>query len=805
MSFRHHTLCLTSSLVLAVCALSSAVPCQSGNSLPFIENQGQWSGSHGFLAARGHSMVKVYTDGFELIRLDPGSAPPEVLRLTFIGGGEKTSLHGREVQQAYFNYHPGKGQAPVTRVRAWRGVDYRDLHPGVQLWLRFEDGLLEYDLEVQSEAALSQISIQCDGARSIELAEDGALLIAMGQDQIRQAPPLTWIQNADGSRRLVSCSYRILGEHQFGFEVIGWNGEGNLVIDPGLEWSTFLGGSSPDVALDVITDPAGVIWVAGDTFSADFPASTGALQGPSDAFVARYEADGSLAWASYLGGSGEEDGQALALGPGGSVLVAGITGSPDFPVTAGTLDQTFVNGEAFVARLSADGTTLEWATFLGGGLGDEIWAMQSDASGQITLAGQTESDDFPTTAGAYDRIFNGSPWDLFITRFDATAENILWSTLIGGSAQEEIRDLAVDSAGNVTAGGWTSSSDFPTTPGAYSQTFLGGGSNQEDGVVFQVSADGSDLNWSTFLGGTDEDEVLGLVLDANENVVLSGWTSSTDFPLAPGSYDVSANGDKDAFLAALSSDGSTLIYGSMFGGSGLDEAQALTLNGSGAAILAGNTASADLPVTLGCYDSVYNGGGFGADAFVAVIDMGLNGRRDLIYTTYFGGAGGIDAIQGLATTPSGSAILAGFTSSDDFHTTPGAAMENPGGSVDAFLSVLDLAPGPILSQTTLFRGQTADLTVINLASGETVHFVYSLAGQGNGPCVSQLGGLCLDVRSPVTVLGQADADAGGTAVFAAMIPNNAPLVPVTTQALVVRGTAGGQSVKSNPVNDFIRP
>jgi Beta-propeller repeat len=804
---RHHALASICLSVLTGSILTSASVAQTSQTLPFVENQGQWELPLRFAAQRGASTVRVFQDGFELLRQNGDAAPGhgESLRLHFTDSRAETTLQGRDEMPTYFNYLGGSEVDSITRVKTWSGVDFGQLYPGVDLWLRFDQGLLEYDLEVQSLSALRQIVVQCDGAEMLSLAEDGALLIHMEQDQIRQAAAKTWIRTEDGRRTPVLCSYKVLDAHHFGFEVSNWTGEGALVIDPGLEWSTYLGGSSLDLVFDMVTDSNGAIFVTGDTTSPDFPVSQGTFGGTSDAFVAKYDANGQMIWASYLGGGANEDGKVIALTSSGSILLAGITGSSDFPITAGVIDSNFVNGESYVAQLSADGTTIEWATFLGGDLGDEIWAMEVDVNGNITVAGETESDNFPVTGGAYDISFNGTPTDLFVSRLNSDATNLVWSTFIGGAGQDESRDLALDASGAVVLGGYTNAADFPTTLGAYSRSFLGGGFNQEDAFVLKLKNDGSNLIWSTFIAGTDEDEVTDLSLDLAGNIVLTGWTSSTDFPVVAGSFDLTPNGDKDAFLATLSADGSALLYGSYFGGSGLDEAQALALDANGAAVFAGNSSSNNLPSIAGSYDSIYNGGGFGDDGFLAVIELNLTGAGDLKYSSYFGGALGSDSIQAVAISASGDVILAGGTTSSDFHTTPGASDESFNGMVDAFLAVLDMAPGPILSQTPLFRGQSADLTVSNLSPGETVHLTYSLVGLGNGPCLPQLGGLCLDLQNQVTLLGQATANSGGVAVFTAQIPINAPLIGVATQALVQRGISGAQSAKSNPVTDTIQP
>lgn len=786
------------SLVLASCILSPEIPAQNIQGLAFIENKGQWEEKILFCALRGDSQVRIYHDGFELCQGDV-----EPLRLIFENSSREASIHGDQLRPAYFNYLRGKPKDWISKARSWSGIIFHEIYPGVHIWLRMKNGLLEYDLHVDSPQALDQVRIRCQGADSLRISSDGSIWIDTQGSPLRQPIPKTWIQRSNGETELVYCHYRILDDQCFSFASPDWDGSGKLVIDPGMEWSTFLGGSDLDLVFDIITDSSGEIIVTGDTKSQDFPSASGTLKGESDAYVSKYSSDGSLLWSTYLGGSEYEDGKILEYGQGGSILVAGITGSPDFPVTAGTFDTTWNNGEGYVAQLSADGATIEWASFLGGSLGDEIWAMKADSSGDIILAGQTESSDFPTTAGAFDTSYNGSPWDLFITRVNGNGTSIIWSTFVGGSDHDGIRDMALDPAGNVFLGGWTASSDFPTTPGAYSQNYLGGGAHNQDAILFKLGANGAFLHWSTFFAGTDDDEILALKLTGLGEVAVCGWTSSPDLPTTIGAFDNSFNGDKDAFLATFANNGSSLSYGSFFGGTGLDEAQSMAISSTDAICFGGNTDSSDMPTVLGAYDMVYNGGG--ADIFIAAINPAINGSNGLEYATFLGGSTGLESALSLEFHTNENAIIGGFTTSNNFHVSPNASQSNHGGMVDGFLTALSLDPSPVLAQTPLQRGQFADLTLDHLVTGEVAWFTYSLAGVGNGPPPPQLGGLFMDLLPPIEIAGQAIAGMNGIATLSVFIPANAPLLTVNTQAVVVRGNLGANSAKSNPLVAPILP
>ncbi|MFH1219359.1 MAG: FlgD immunoglobulin-like domain containing protein [Candidatus Eisenbacteria bacterium] len=343
----------------------------------------------------------------------------------------------------------------------------------------------------------------------------------------------------------------------------GSDGEGDVFVaklsssGSTLVWSTFLGGSRYDYGWSLALDESDNPVVTGYTGSSDFPTTPGAydtsFSGYPDVFVAKLSASGStLLWSTFLGGGsadeGEDRGYSLVLDASGNPIVTGVTWSSDFPTTPGAYDTSF-NGDcdAFVTKLSSSGSTLLWSTFLGGRSCEEGYSLVLDASGNPVVSGATLSSDFPTTPGAYGTSYNGGWCDVFVTKLSSSGSTLLWSTFLGGSSYEYGYSPVLDASGNTVVTGYTGSTDFPTTPGAYDTSHNG----SYDCFVAKLSASGSTLLWSTFLGGTGGDYGYSLVLDASGDPVVTGGTESSNFPATYRAYDWSWNGDWDVFLAKL--------------------------------------------------------------------------------------------------------------------------------------------------------------------------------------------------------------------------------------------------------------
>ncbi len=479
-----------------------------------------------------------------------------------------------------------------------------------------------------------------------------------------------------------------------------------------LVWSTYLGGSGSESGRAVALDAQGYVYVAGSA-RLDFPTTPGAYDTSTnwgDAFVAKLAPDGaSLEWSTVLGGSGDEEALALAVDDGGNAYVAGVTLSQDFPVTAGAYDVTsevsgmgpWIARDAFVARIDAGGAALGWATYLGGASQEEAVSIAVDDFGNVTVLGTTESPEFPVTPGVFDGRHHGGP-DVFVTRILAGGASLGWSTFLGGRSADHPAALAVDAEGNMVVVGATSSHNFPTTLGAFQVSHGGGPLEHTDAFVTWISADGA-VGWSTFLGGAGDDAAAAVAFDADGNVLVTGQTDSSDFPATPGSYDSTANGGKDVFVAKIGAGGASLLWATLVGGPGFDAGTALAVAENGDVVVAGH-GEEGFPTTAGAYDTAYAGILQAEDGFVARVAAD---GSSLVWSTFLGGTS-VDRVEAVLLAANGDVVAVGATLSRDFPVTAGAYDGTPDdGYYEAFVS--RLAPdGSALVASTLLGGPWSD-------------------------------------------------------------------------------------------------
>ncbi len=399
-----------------------------------------------------------------------------------------------------------------------------------------------------------------------------------------------------------------------------------------LAFSTYLGGdAASDFASSLVVEPGGAVQVIGPTSSSDFPVTPGAVDptynGSQEVWLARLSAAGdALLFSTYLGGSSPDVPGGLLLEPGGGTTLAGWTFSSDFPTTAGAYD-TSLGGfqDAFLARVSAAGDAILGCTLLGGSTGAERgYGLAWDLAGNPTVAGQTHSTDFPVTAGSFQQFFQGLFTDAFVAKLSPSLDALLFSSFLGGGgigfAGETAWGLAFDPAGSAIAVGSTNSLLFPTTPGAFDTTLEGPGTFR-DAFVTKFTPAGDALLYSTYLGGPNLDEALAVAVDATGAAVVGGSTSSSNFPTTPGVLDSSLGSTYDGFLSKVSPNGDYLYYSTFLGGVGNDRPRAVSVDPRGFALVGGSTSSPDFPVSSGALDTSYNGGGLDGDGFVAVLDM----------------------------------------------------------------------------------------------------------------------------------------------------------------------------------------
>jgi hypothetical protein len=706
---------------------------------------------------------------------------------------------------------------------AWRtatahaAVIYEQILPGVSLRLRESSGRVEYDVLLAPGANLESFTIHCEGANALHLKPDGALLMLTAAGPLRHTPPRTWQIAPDGTSRQLASAFVLGAPHTFGFRVKDADPALPTVVDPGLEWSTFLGGSSVDV-INAVAAAAGGDWiVVGKTRSPDFPATTGSfnVSGAFDGFVTRITADGSqIVWSALLGGSGQEEFVNVAVDSTDRAVVVGYTTSADFPTTSAAWDRHFDGSpeDGIVLRMLADGSGLDWSTFLGGSVNEKLNCVVIAPGDEPVVVGETESPDYPRYGSAASAM-SGPGTDATVTRISEDGARLPMSTCISGPLPGFDRgDVAhcvrlMPGGGTVVVGGDTEDDLFPTTPGSLGSAHSG----LSDGFLAIVDLTTGARLTSTLVGGSDEEGVgsSSLAVDATGQIYLAVNTSSADFPMPVSGYDLLYDGRGDVAVIVLDAALSGVAVGVPLAGTFLgtprdEEFATLALAPDGSVLVAGSTNHPGFPTTLGAWDTVHNGGTNLDDAFVVRLDPTLT---TLLYSSFVGGSSA-DLPTQIAAAGNDAVVLACLTGSADFATRAGAADDSFNGVSDGFLLRLDLRLCPILAvqPDPLRRGQPASFRVSELTPGERAYVAYTLTGVGFGSAPPRLGGLRLDLIGAVALLGQTPpANAAGVATLALTVPPGAPLVTLWTQAAVARGPAGALSLKSSVVARTVAP
>src|SRR5439155_26456745 len=397
---------------------------------------------------------------------------------------------------------------------------------------------------------------------------------------------------------------------------------------------------------------AGSVYVTGSTGSVNFPVTSAAQTangGNSDVFVAKFNPSGSgLIYSTYLGGTGSDTGTSIAIDASGNAYVAGTTYSPGFPIVSAFQSTYGGEGDGFIAKLGPTGSSLIYSSYLGGTSSDLVQGVAIDSSGNAYLTGATQSPDFPLVNPL--QIGNGGASDAFVTKVSAAGASLTYSTYLGGSSADFAQAIAVDGSGNAYLSGYTYSTDFPTQ-NAFQSSNAGG----VDVFLTAVNAAGTGLIYSTYLGGSGQDRLFGMVMDAIGSVYLTGDTQSTDFPRTANAFEATNKGQGDVFVCKFSPGAANLVYSTLLGGTGIDQGTAIAVDSAGNAYVTGFTQSGDFPTLdplqkiLGISGASSCGAaGTCSDAFVAA----LRSSGELVYSTYLGG-NGADAGQAVAVDPLG--------------------------------------------------------------------------------------------------------------------------------------------------------
>jgi hypothetical protein len=570
-------------------------------------------------------------------------------------------------------YVPGADEAAAA-AGMYGGVLFEELYPGIDLACRLEQGGLKYEFRVRPGADPSRIALRYTGAGKPVPRADGGLSFRHAAGTLTDGAPVVW-QPAEGSAITPRDTRWVIQDNMLRFYVAGHDATRPLVIDPFLQWSTFLGGSLSDYARDVVTDTQGTIFVSGYSASVDFPVTPGAVQttprGSFEAFVAAFSRERRQLWTTYFGGSGSEENPQLAVGTDGAIYLAGSTASLDLPVTPDALQQR--NGgryDVFLVALDAKGRR-SWATYFGGSYSDECGDIAVGADGDVYVTGGTYSTNFPVTSDALQTSNNGDH-DMFLARFSPKGAR-KWATYLGGWSMDFAAALALDRRGDVYLAGRTESSNLPGLTLDRQSTY-GGGSF--DGFVLCVDMRQRAIAWSTYLGGEQEESVERIAIDSEGHVVLAGYTASMQFPLAGNPFQKKHGGLVDVFVARMDANG-VLGWSTFLGGVEVDKASGLALDRHDNILLSGFTGSRNFPLAGRAFLD-RKGGGY--DVFVS--QFSPDGAY--VWGTFYGGESH-DISHGLGMDPQGNAIVVGGTESKGFRTVGNIFQGDLSGLTDAFL------------------------------------------------------------------------------------------------------------------------
>lgn len=648
---------------------------------------------------------------------------------------------------------------------------YANVYPGIDIEYYGNAQHLEFDFILAPGADPAIIHLEIDGANRIELGEHGQLEAALSSGSVIFRAPRLY-QDKEGARHSIEGHYELRADGSVGFAVSSYDKKQTLVIDPVLEYSTFLGGSGNDYGQDVAVDSTGSLYAMGSTNSLDFPGVSIRDLTDDDVFVIKLNPAGTaIAYATYLGGSNPDEpdyksidrGRAITVDSAGNAYLTGLTNSVNFPTLASATQPTLGSDarggyNAFVTKLDPTGSQLLISTYLGGfslgsGKGGDIgYDIQVDSAGFIYVVGEASSfrttfdglplDQFPTTPGAFmeTAVFGTHP---FVTKYNPDG-SIFYSTIIDGTSSQGTSNLGtsagpsivVDDQGFAYIAGSTASFDFPVTPGAF-QTVRGirvDGSNVNatDAFVAKLNPTGTGLVYATYLGGGEPDSAFGLDIDGQGNAYIAGYTKSDDFPVA-NAIQSTRRGQGgifrtwNGFVTKLNASGTGLVYSTYHSGSSDTIAFDISVDDSGRAYVAG-WAGRGLPTTTGAIQPLFMGEF--SDAFLSLFSAD---GQELEFSTYLGGAGD-DIFHGVALDGAGSVYLAGYTESLDYPTTESPLQDTLFGDRDLIVVKIDMTDVPGEGEG---EGE-GEGPIVNKPPGFTCH-----ADLSNGHSIPMLGDLMI--------------------------------------------------------------
>lgn len=569
------------------------------------------------------------------------------LAMKLIGGDKSAVGVGEELLASRTNYLIGNDPADWRRdVLNYARVTYREVYPGISVSYYGNAERLEYDYVVEPGGDPGRIRLAFEGAKRVWVEPNGDLAVTVKGGQFRHLKPVIY-QPTEGAKVVINGRYVLRGKNEIGFELDSYDRSRPLVIDPVLVFSTYLGGTNDDSGLDVTTDNAGNIYVTGWTQSSAFPTVA-----PLDSRLAGFS-------------------------------------------------------DAFVTKMDAAGKMVIYSTYLGGSGSENGARIAVDGVGSVYVSGMTNASDFPLK-NPFQAQRKGQD-EAFVTKLSPTGNEILFSSYVGGSADDSASGIAITTSGDIYLTGTTRSTDFPVAQAI--QSTLAGGA---DGFLVKVTSDGM-LAAATYLGGSLDDAPQSVAVDRNGEAYIAGQTGSANFPVMNAYQPQLANrvGGIDGFITHFNAAGTALTYSTYLGGNSFDYLTDLAVDSSGNAYVTGYTGSDNFPLR----DALQKSSGGQFDVFVTKLDRS---GKALIFSTYLGGAGA-DQAFGIAVDSLRNVYITGLTRSLNFPVI-NSIQPNFLGDRDAFLCKINATGGKIVYSTYLggARGETGWAVAVDSSGAATV-------------------------------------------------------------------------------------
>jgi hypothetical protein len=669
-----------------------------------------------------------------------GAEKISVLRMQFDGANPEPEIAGMNLLPGRVSYFIGNDPKKWhTDIPSYEAVKYKDVYPGVDVLFYGRQQHMEYDFVVAPGGDPNSIALNIQGAHKLEISSHGDLVMSVAAGTVALQKPVVY-QEINGERREIAGSYSIANDRKIHFLVAGYDHARPLTIDPVLNYSTYIGGESFDLALGIALDAAGNAYIAGNTSSTTFPQMNPETSTtPTDvalgtAFVSELNPTGTaLLYSTYIGGSGNgtfgDGANAIAVDTSSpaNVYITGFTGSPDFPVSTSLLPfqgtpgpaSTATAVSAFITKLTPSASAsaqLAYSSYLGGNTFDEGEGIAVDGSGNAFIAGETKSINFPQKGTQITAGQTSVAGNAFLTEINTTVAggpSLVYSTYLGGSSAgssffgfaDFATAVAIDGNSNAYVVGGTASTDFPTAGTAIPGSAACGANTRSSAFVSVINTTTATLGYSHCLTGNNVEIAFGVNLGtgvpavATKVAYITGETGSSNFPVSTNSIPPpSSVVNRVAFVALVDTNSpSPLQYSTFLGGTNSDAGFSIGSDAMGNAYVAGATDSADFPITQGALqEKLNNPTGM---AFISKISPNGNGLADLVYSTYFGGQTANtlttpDTGQGIAVSGT-NAYITGEMASPDMPVSSGAfqmSLRAAGATANAFVADLPLVP-----------------------------------------------------------------------------------------------------------------